>query len=134
MSALFAWTEDFTPMVQFSYFASSSSYNKLLRFVVISWFVKGKIGCGLLQIENVGDCGIITNNNDEEVASIDFPLNDEKEITKSNKNVKGNMKKCSRCSFETKKISNLKRLVQHFHGADLVKDVQPKRGFCLPFE
>ena len=44
------------------------------------------------------------------------------------------MKKCSQCSFETKKISNLKQHVQRFHGADLVKDVQPKRGFCLCFE
>ena len=34
------------------------------------------------------------------------------------------MKKCSDCSFETKKTSNLKRHVQRFHGADLVKDIQ----------
>ena len=44
------------------------------------------------------------------------------------------MKKCSHCSFETKKTSNLKRHVQRFHGPDLVKNVQPKQGFCLRFE
>ena len=123
MSALFAWTESFTHMAQFSYLASPSIYNKLLRFVVISCFVRGKIDCGLLQTENVSDCDIVTNNDDEEVTFVDFPLTDEKETTKCNKNVKENMKKCSHCSFETKKISNLKRHVQRFHGADLVKDV-----------
>ena len=49
MSALFGWTENFTQMAEFSYLASPSIYNKLLRFVVISWFVRGKIDCGLLQ-------------------------------------------------------------------------------------
>ena len=44
------------------------------------------------------------------------------------------MKKCIHCSFETKKTSNLKRHVQRFHGADLVKDVQPMHGFYLCFE
>ena len=44
------------------------------------------------------------------------------------------MKKCSHCFFETKKTWNLKRHVQRFHGADLVKDIQPKHGFCLCFE
>ena len=134
MSALFTWTENFTHMVQFSYLASPSIYNKLLRFVVISWFVRGKIDCGLLETENVSDCDIVTNNDDEEVTFVDFPLTDEKETKKCNKNVKENMKKCSHCSFETKKISNFKRHVQRFHGADLVKDVQPKRGFCLCFK
>ena len=88
----------------------------------------------MLQIENISGCDIITNNDDEEVTFVDFPLTDEKERTKCNKNVKENMKKCSHCSFETKKISNLRRHGQRFHGADLVKDVQPKRGFCLCFE
>ena len=108
MSALFAWTENFTHMAQFSYLASPSVYNKLLRFVVISWFVRGTIDCGLLQIENVSDCAIVTNNDDEEVTFVAFPLTDEKETTKCNKNVEKYMKKSSHCSFETKKISNLK--------------------------
>ena len=97
MSALFAWTENFTHMAQFSYLASPSVYNKLLRFVVISWFVRGTI-----------DCAIVTNNDDEEVTFVAFPLTDEKETTKCNKNVEKYMKKSSHCSFETKKISNLK--------------------------
>ena len=95
MSALFAWTENFTQMAEFSSLASPSIYIKLLRFVVISWFLMGKIDCGLLQIEIVSDSGIVTNNDLEEVTFVDFPLNDEKEITKCNKNVKENMKKCS---------------------------------------
>ena len=106
----------------------------MVRFVVLSWFVSGKIDFGLLQIENVIGCDIVTNNDGEEVTFVDFALTDEKEITKYNKNVKENMKKCSHCSFETKKTSNLKLHAQHFHGADLVKDVQPKRGFCLCFK
>ena len=134
MSALFSWTENFTRIAQFSYLASPSIYNKLPRFAVISWFVRGKIDCGLLQIENISDCDIVTNNDDEEVTFVDFPLTGEKEITKCNKNVKENMKKCSHRSFETKKTSNFKRHVQSFHGADLVKDVQPKRAFRLCFE
>ena len=134
MSALFGWTENFTQMTEFSHLASLSIYNKLLRFVVISWFVRGKIDCGLLQIKTVGGGDIVTNNDLEEVTFVDFPLTDEKEITKCNKNVKENMKKCSHCSFETKKTSNLKQHVQRFHGADLVKDIQPKHGFCLCFE
>ena len=88
----------------------------------------------MLQIEIVNDGDIVTNNDLEEVTFVDFPLTDEKEITKCNKNVKENMKKCSHCSFETKKTSNLKRHVQRFHGPDLVKNVQPKQGFCLRFE
>ena len=134
MSALFAWTEHFTHMAQFSYLASPSIYNKFLRFIVIFWFVKGKIDCGLLQIENISGCDILTNNDDEEVTFVDFPLTDNKETTKCNKNVKENMRKCNHCSFETKKTSNLKRHAQRFHGADLVKDIQLKRGFCLCFE
>ena len=134
MSTLFASTENFTQMAEFSYLASPSIYNKLLRFVVISWFVRGKIDCGLLQIEIVSDGDIVTNNDLEEVTFVDFPLTDEKEITKCNKNVKENMKKCSHGSFETKKTSNLKRHVQRFHGPDLVKNVQPKQGFCLHFK
>ena len=68
--------------------ASSLIYNKLLRFVVISWFVRGKVDCGLLQIENVSDGDIVTDNDVEEVPLVDFPLTDEKEITKCNKTSK----------------------------------------------
>ena len=88
MSALFRWTENFTPMAEFSYLASLSIYNKLLRFVAISWFVRGKTDCGLLQIEIVSDGDIVTNNDLEEVIFVFFPLTDEKQITKCNKNVK----------------------------------------------
>ena len=56
------WTENFMEMAEFSYLTSPSIYNKLLRFVVISWFVRGKIDCGLLQIEIVSDGNIVTNN------------------------------------------------------------------------
>ena len=66
MSALFGWTENFTQMTEFSYLASPSIYNKLQRFVVISWFVRGKTDCGLLQIEIVSDGDIVTNNYLEE--------------------------------------------------------------------
>ena len=80
----------------------------------------------MLQVENVSDGDIVTNNDVKEVTFVDFLLTDEKEITKCSKNVKENMKKCSHCSFETKKTSNLKRHVELFHGADLVKNIQPK--------
>ena len=96
----------------------------MLRFPVISWFVRGKVDCGLLQIEIGSDGDIVINNDLEEVTFVYFPLTDGKELTKCNKNVKENMKKCSDCSFETKKTSNLHRHVQRFHGADLVKDIQ----------
>ena len=134
MSTLFGWTENFTQMAELSYLASPSFYNRFLRFVVISWFGTRKTDCGLLQIEIVSDGDIVTNNDLEEVSFVDFPLTDEKEITKCNKNVKENMKKCSHCSFETKKTSDLIRHVQRFHGADLIKDIQPEHGFCLCFE
>ena len=124
MSALFGWTENFTQMTEFSYLASPSIYNKLLRFPVTSWFVRGKVDCGLLQIEIGSDGDIVINNDLEEVTFVYFPLTDGKELSKCNKNVKENMKKCSDCSFETKKTSNLQRHVQRFHGADLVKDIQ----------
>ena len=88
MFALFAWTENFKQMAELSYLASPSIYNKLLRFVVISWFVRGKIDCSLLQIEIVSDGDIVTNNDLEEVIFVYFPLTDEKQITKCNKNVK----------------------------------------------
>ena len=106
----------------------------IIRFVVISWFVRSQIDCGLLQIENVSDCDVVTNNDDEEVTFVDFPLTEEKETTKYDKNIKENMKKSSHCSFQTKETSNLKRHVQRFHGAILVKYVQSKHGFCLCFE
>ena len=51
----------------------------------------------------------------EEVTFLNFPLTGEKKTTKCNENIKENMK-CSHCSFETKKISNLK-YVQRFQGA-----------------
>ena len=41
----------------------------------------------MLQIEIVNDGDIVTNNDLEEVTFVDFPLTDEKEITKCNKNV-----------------------------------------------
>ena len=72
ISALFPWNENFTHLAQFSYLASPSIYNKLLRFVVISWFVRGRIDCGLLQTENVSDGDIVTNNEVEEVTFVDF--------------------------------------------------------------
>ena len=125
--ALFAWTENFKQMAELSYLASPSIYNKLLRFVVISWFVRGKIDCGLLQVNIVSDGDIVINNNLEEVTFVDFSLTDEKEIPKCNKSVNEIMKKCSHGSF-------LKRHVRRFHGADLVQYVQPKHGFCLCFE
>ena len=59
MPALFGWTENFTQLAEFSYLASPWIYNKLLRFVVISWFVRGKTDCGLLQIEIVHDGDIV---------------------------------------------------------------------------
>ena len=93
MSALFGWTQNFTQIAEFSYLASPLIYNKLRRFVVISWFARGKTDCGLLQIEIVSDGDIVTNNYLEEVTFVDFPLTDEKEITKCNKNVKENLKK-----------------------------------------
>ena len=80
-------------MAEFSYLASPSIYNRFLRFVVMSWFGRRKTDCGLLQIEIVSDGDIVTNNDLEEVTFVDFPLTDEKEITKCNKNVKENLKK-----------------------------------------
>ena len=65
-------------MAEFSYLASPSIYNKLLRFVVISWFVRGKIDCSLLQIKTVSDGDIVITNDLEEVTFVDFPLTDEK--------------------------------------------------------
>ena len=88
----------------------------------------------LLQVENVSDGDIVTNNDVKEVTFVDFLLTDEKEITKCSKNVKENMKKCSHCSFETKKTANHKRHVERFHGAGLVKNIQPKHEFCLCLE
>ena len=70
----------------------------------------------LVTVEIVSDGDIVTNNDLEEITFVNFPLTDEKEITKCNKNVKENMKKCSHCSFEIKKISKLKWHVQRFHG------------------
>ena len=69
---------------------------------------RGKTDYGVLQIDHVyeSDFDIVTNNDDEEVTFVDFPLTYEKETTKCNENVKENMKKCCHCSFETKKISN----------------------------
>ena len=66
------WTENFMEMAEFSYLTSPSIYNKLLRFVVISWFVRGKIDCGLLQIEIVNDGDIVTNNDLEKSLSLIF--------------------------------------------------------------
>ena len=43
MSALFGWTENFTQMAESSYLASPLIYNKLLRFVLISWFLGVKL-------------------------------------------------------------------------------------------
>ena len=88
----------------------------------------------LLQVENVSNGDIVTNNDVKEVTFVDFLLTDEKEITKCSKNVKENMKKCSHCSFETKKTANHKRHVERFHGTDLVKNIQPKHEFCLCLE
>ena len=90
-----------THMEQFNYLASPSIYNKLIRFIVISWFVEGKTDYGVLQIDYVyeSDCDIVTNNDDEKVTFVDFPLTYKKETTKCNENVKGNMKKCCHCSF-----------------------------------
>ena len=76
MSTLFGWAENFTQMAEFSYLASPSVYNKLLKFVVISWFVRGKIDCGLLQTEIVSDGDIVANNDLEEVTFVDFSLTD----------------------------------------------------------
>ena len=99
----------------------------------MSWFVRGKIDRGQLQIENISGYDILTNNDDEEVTFVDFPLTDEKETTKCNKNSKENMKKCSHCSFETKKISNLRRHVQRFHGGRFSKGCSTKAWILLVF-
>ena len=120
-------------MAQFSYLASPSIYNKLPRFAVISWFVRGKIDCGLLQIENISDCDIVTNNDDEEVTFVDFPLTGEKEITKCNKNVKENMKKCSHRSFETKKTSNFQTACAKFSWSRFSEGCSTKACFSLVF-
>ena len=66
-------------MEEFNYLASPSVYSKLLKFMVISWFVKGKtmvIVVCLLQIDDVYEsgCDIVTNNDNEEIIFIDFPL------------------------------------------------------------
>ena len=70
----------------------------------------------LVTVEIVSDGDSVTNNDLEEITFVNFPLTDEKEITKCNKSVKENMKKCSHCSFEIKKTSKLKWHVQRFHG------------------
>ena len=103
-------------MEQFNYLANPSISNKFLMFIVTSQSVQGKVDCSVLQIDVYETCfDIVTNNDNEEVTFLNFPLTGKKKTTKCNENIKENMK-CSHCSFETKKISNLK-YVQRFQAA-----------------
>ena len=92
-------------MEQFNYLANPSISNRFLMFIVTSQFVQGKVDCSVLQIDVYEICfDIVTNNDNEEVTFLNFPLTGKKKTTKCNENIKPQI--CATFSRSELRMSN----------------------------